>query len=66
LTWSNRRQPAYVTYLPDLAIPDAEAVIREFVHLASVTGLQHVVLLSGRGEDGARRAEKILQNSGPS
>ena len=47
---------AYVTYQPDLAIPAAEAAIREFVRLARETGLQYVVLLSDRGEDGARRA----------
>lgn len=55
---------AYVTYQPDLAIPAAEAAIREFIYLARETGLQYIVLLSGRGEDGARRAEKLLQNSG--
>lgn len=55
---------AYVTYQPDLAVPNAEAAIKKFVQVAHDNGLQHIVLLSGRGEDGAQRAEKILQNSG--
>ena len=55
---------AYVTYQPDLAVPQAEATIKQFVQVAAENGLQHIVMLSGRGEEGAERAEKILQNSG--
>lgn len=55
---------AYVTYHPDLAMPNAEATIREFVRIAVEAGLQHIVLLSGRGEAGAERAEQVLINSG--
>ncbi|WP_299871779.1 hypothetical protein [uncultured Cocleimonas sp.] len=55
---------AYVTYQPDLAVPRAEATIKEFVQLAKDVGLEHIVLLSGRGEDGAQRAEEILKTSG--
>jgi len=55
---------AYVTYQPDLAVPDAEATIKEFVRVAADAGLQHIVLLSGRGEAGAVRAEQILIHSG--
>lgn len=55
---------AYVTYQPDLAVPGAEATIKAFVQLAVKAGLQHIVLLSGRGEQGAERAEAILRNSG--
>lgn len=57
-------QSAYVTFYPDLAIPTAEDTIRDFTQLAKKVGLQHLVLLSGRGEEGAQRAEKILMNSG--
>lgn len=57
-------QSAYVTFYPDLAIPTAEDTIRDFTQLAQEVGLQHLVLLSGRGEEGAQRAEKILMNSG--
>ena len=55
---------AYVTFHPDLAIPSAEQTIREFVATAKEMGLQHLVLLSGRGEEGAQRAEQVLQQSG--
>lgn len=55
---------AYVTYFPDLAIPQAEADIRAFVKLAKSIGIQHVVLLSGRGEEGAQRAENVVIESG--
>jgi len=54
---------AYVTYQPDLAVPNAESTINEFVRIAAEAGLKHIVLLSGRGEDGAQRAEKVLINS---
>lgn len=55
---------AYVTYQPDLAVPNAESVIKEFVRVAVESGLKHIVLLSGRGEEGARRAEEVLKASG--
>lgn len=57
-------QSAYVTFYPDLAIPTAEQTIRDFVALAKDVGLRHLVLLSGRGEQGAQRAENVLMNSG--
>jgi uncharacterized protein YbjT (DUF2867 family) len=57
-------ESAYVTFYPDLAIPTAEQTIRDFVELAKVSGLRHVVLLSGRGEAGAERAEAVLEASG--
>ncbi len=55
---------AYVTYQPDLAVPHAETAIKEFVQVAGDNGLEHIVLLSGRGEEGAQRAEKVLMASG--
>lgn len=54
----------YVTYQPDLAVPAAEAHIRQFIEAASRAGVEHIVLLSGRGEEGAQRAEQILVDSG--
>lgn len=57
-------QAAYVTYQPDLAVPQAEATIRAFVARAKALGLKHLVLLSGRGEDGAQCAERVLMESG--
>lgn len=55
---------AYVTYQPDLAVPAAKDDIAEFIRLAKQAGLKHVVLLSGRGEQGAQAAEDLLINSG--
>jgi len=55
---------AYVTYQPDLAVPAAESTIKAFVRVAAEAGLEHIVLLSGRGEEGAERAEAILKASG--
>lgn len=55
---------AYVCYQPDLAVPEAQQAIREFVEQAKANGLKHLVLLSGRGEDGAQQAEQQLIKSG--
>ena len=55
---------AYVTYQPDLAVAGADAAIAELSDIARRQGLERVVLLSGRGEPGAQRAEKALQTSG--
>jgi len=66
-TWASAikgTRSAYVTYQPDLAVANAEAAIKAFVRVARENGLEHIVLLSGRGEEGAQRAEKILQASG--
>lgn len=66
-TWQSAikgTRAAYVTYHPDLALPHAEAAIKEFVQVARENALEHIVLLSGRGEDGAQRAENILKECG--
>ena len=66
-TWSDALKgthSAYVTYFPDLAVPQAEQDIRDFVELAKSLGLKHLVLLSGRGEEGAQRAEDVIKTSG--
>ena len=55
---------AYVCFQPDLAVPGAKAAIAEFICQAKTAGIEHVVLLSGRGEDGAQQAEQLLINSG--
>ena len=54
----------YVTYYPDVAIPGAAAAIGAFAELAVATGVRRLVLLSGRGEEGALRSEQALQQSG--
>jgi uncharacterized protein YbjT (DUF2867 family) len=55
---------AYVTYYPDLAVPQAKEDMEVFVQLAKAKGVQHLVLLSGRGEEGAKQAEDVVRNSG--
>lgn len=55
---------AYVTYQPDLAAAGSVDAIAELSRLARRQGLERVVLLSGRGEPGAQRAEAALQSSG--
>ena len=51
----------YITYAPDLAIPGAVEAVSGFVDLAVEAGVKRVVLLSGRGEEEAQRAEKVIQ-----
>ncbi len=55
---------AYVVYSPDLAVPSAPGAIRAFTQRAAELGVEHLVLLSGRGEEEAQAAESILQSSG--
>ena len=55
---------AYVSYYPDLAAPGAPAAIGAFAETALKSGTRRLVLLSGRGEEGARRGEQALQQSG--
>lgn len=57
-------QVAYVSYQPDLAVPRAEQDIRDFIDVAKKAGVEHIVMLSGRGETGAQKAEMVLQESG--
>jgi uncharacterized protein YbjT (DUF2867 family) len=54
----------YVTYYPDVAIPGAAEAVGAFAELAVATGVRRLVLLSGRGEEGALRSEQALQQSG--
>ena len=54
----------YVTYYPDLAVPGAAEAVGAFADLAVAHGVRRLVLLSGRGEEGARRGEQALQQSG--
>lgn len=55
---------AYITYVPDLAIPGAAQAIRRFVERAVAHGLRRLVLLSGRGEKEAQACERIVQAAG--
>jgi len=51
----------YVTYYPDLAFPGAVDRVRAFAGLAVASGVRRLVLLSGRGEEGAERSEQAVQ-----
>lgn len=55
---------AYVTYFPDLAFPGAVEKVAAFCAVAKQAGLQHIVLLSGRGEHHARLGEEAVRASG--
>ena len=54
----------YLTYYPDLAIPGAMEATRSFAELAVGSGVRRLVLLSGRGEPGAERAERAVRDTG--
>ncbi len=54
----------YITYQPDLAVPGAVEAISRFTEIALAAGVRRLVLLSGRGEAEAERAEQALQDSG--
>lgn len=54
----------YITYHPDLALPQAKDDIAQLIAVAKTQGVKHLVLLSGRGEDGAQQAEQQVIHSG--
>lgn len=55
---------AYVTYFPDLAFPGAVEKLEAFTKVAAESELEHIVLLSGRGEHFASLGEEVVRNSG--
>ena len=66
-TWAPALQgtsAAYVSYYPDLAVAGSTDAIRTLARLALEAGVRRLVLLSGRGEVEAERAERTLQESG--
>jgi len=66
-TWAPAFQgvgAAYITYYPDLAIPGAVAAVSSLAEVAMEQGVRRLVLLSGRGEEEAQRAERALQETG--
>jgi uncharacterized protein YbjT (DUF2867 family) len=63
-TWApvlDGARAAYVSYYPDLAVPGAPAAVGALAELATELGVRRLVLLSGRGEEEAQRAEAVLQ-----
>jgi uncharacterized protein YbjT (DUF2867 family) len=55
---------AYVCFSPDLAFPGVPDKMAALGELAARHGLERLVLLSGRGEEGARASEAALRNGG--
>src|SRR5215210_2916287 len=55
---------AYISFFPDLAVPGAPEAIAELARVALAGGTRRLVLLSGRGEEEAERAERELIASG--
>jgi len=55
---------AYLSFYPDLAAPGAADTIGDFTRLAVTHGVRRLVLLSGRGEPEAARAEQVVRESG--
>ncbi|UTW63201.1 NAD(P)H-binding protein [bacterium SCSIO 12741] len=54
----------YITYQPDLAVPGALQAIEQLVKEAQKTGIQKLVLLSGKGEREAELCEQVVIHSG--
>jgi uncharacterized protein YbjT (DUF2867 family) len=57
-------EAVYVTYQPDISALGAAEAIGSFADLAVQTGVRRLVLLSGRGDEESRRAERAVQESG--
>jgi uncharacterized protein YbjT (DUF2867 family) len=57
-------ESVYVTYYPDLALPGAAATVGAFAELAVANEVRRLVLLSGRGEEGALLGEQAVRESG--
>jgi uncharacterized protein YbjT (DUF2867 family) len=65
-TWSGALAgtgSAYVVH-PELAMDGASDLIGAFAAAARAAGLTRLVLISGRGEEGARRSEQAVRDSG--
>ncbi|TIX10377.1 MAG: NmrA family transcriptional regulator, partial [Mesorhizobium sp.] len=54
----------YISYYPDIAVPGAAETVEAFARLAVERGVKRLMLLSGRGEPEAQRAEEMLKASG--
>jgi uncharacterized protein YbjT (DUF2867 family) len=54
----------YVWYYPDIAMPGAVEAVTAFADVALERGARRLVLLSGRGEEEAQRAEEAVVATG--
>jgi uncharacterized protein YbjT (DUF2867 family) len=55
---------AYLTYYPDLAVPGSVDAVSKITELAKDAGVRRLVLLSGRNEAEAEKAERVVMASG--
>lgn len=66
-TWAgalNGVRAAYITYVPDLAVPGAKDAVARLIDVAKEVGVHRLVLLSGRGEEEAQATENTLIAAG--
>lgn len=67
-TWPDALQgvtAVYVVYYPDLGFPGAADTVAAFAAAAVDHGVQRLVVLSGRGEEGARISEEAMRAAAP-
>ena len=57
-------ESAYITFQPDIAVPEAHEKIKLFTETARTNHVKKLVLLSGRGEKEAQACEQIIIQSG--
>jgi uncharacterized protein YbjT (DUF2867 family) len=55
---------AYITYYPDLAVPGSVDAVSKLTEVAKDAGVRRLVLLSGRNEVEAEKAERVVMASG--
>jgi uncharacterized protein YbjT (DUF2867 family) len=55
----------YISFQPDLAVPGATETVAAFAEQALSQGVQRLVLISGRGEEEAQRAELAVRAVAP-
>jgi uncharacterized protein YbjT (DUF2867 family) len=56
---------AYISYQPDIAVPGAAETVGAFAEMAVASRVRRLVLLSGRGEEGAQRGEDAVRAASP-
>jgi uncharacterized protein YbjT (DUF2867 family) len=54
----------YLAYAPDIGFRGAADIVGDLARSAVDAGVGRLVLLSGRGEHGAQRAERLVQSAG--
>jgi uncharacterized protein YbjT (DUF2867 family) len=57
-------EKVYLTYYPDLAVPGSVDAVSTLTELAKDAGVSRLVLLSGRNEAEAEKAERVVVASG--